>query len=257
MAEAKTQAASEQLEDDWEEVEPSHPDDTISILSESETIANDQTYIEIDHPKKTYYPGRLYRDPREDPQGPLPTLRKSLYTLEDTLKESIEQLNDFAQNASMQALALSEPIAHAQQKQVDALNMLLTNCASDWETFARQGGMTFDEFADLDPVSVDELCKIFRDFVEEVRGQKYGRGSENVENCEDGEADVGFLDFILPAIDEVDKLLRIQPQDMEGSKTHKESDQDAETVVTKNEKEEQSHETDDRVHEKMMMVSDW
>jgi hypothetical protein len=263
MAESKSKAITEHVDDDdWEEIESSQPDDTISILSESETIANDQAYVEVDHPKKTSYPGRIYSDPNEEPQGPLPMLRRSLYALKDTLMESIEQLNDFNDQASMQALAISGPLAQAQQRQVSGLTTLLTNCASDWEAYANTGGMTFDEFAELNPVSVDELRRIFQDFVQDVRMAKYSRkaGMETDEGDEDEpEKEIAFLDFILPAVDEVNTLLRIEPLDSIGLQTvdADENRAEAETLVAKKEDETKAQSNDEKVHEKMMMVSDW
>lgn len=279
MAGSKPEAPPAYTDDDWEEVQPSLPDDTISIISDSEiAAANNQDYVEIEHPKQTAYPGRIYRNPKDEPTGPLPTLRRALYNLKDTLKDSIMQLENFNQEASMQALSLSGPIMQAQQRQVDTLNVLLTNYAADWETYAKKGGMTFDEFADLDPVSVDELCRIFGDFVAEIRERNIcGRVSDAEEGkdgrgeIEDEDEDVGWLDFILPAVDEVSMLLRVQEQETKDAfdndqhgkakeEQHVEKKESLEPEGSASATKEPScrKEThDDKVHEKMMMVSDW
>jgi len=215
MAQDRQQKASESHEDDdWEELQPSRPDDAISIVSEDEAAVEDshQDYVEVDHPRKTSYPGRNYSSSKDEPSGPLPTLRKALYDLKDTLRDCVTHLEDFNQEASMQALSLSGPIMQTQQRQVDALNILLTNDAKDWEASASSGGMTFDEFADLDPVSVNELCRIFRNFGEEVQQKTPIEGIVSEDEAVDKDEDLGWLDFILPAVDEVSMLLRV-PED--------------------------------------------
>lgn len=255
-------------DDDWEDVQPSQPDDTISIVSENEGLADrdNQDFVEVEDPKKTKYPGRIYRNPNDEPIGPLPTLRKVLYDLKDILKDSVAHLEDFNQEASMSALSLSGPIMQAQQRQIDTLIVLLTNYASDWETHSAQGGMTFDEFADLDPTAVHELCRIFRGFAWEVKQRAKHTSNPEVE---DDDEDVGWLDFILPAIDEVSMLLRVPEADtkdtlgqFEHSKPTVHTPRDAKSDqaeahrATNNEPTNQKK-NDEKVHEKMMMVSDW
>ncbi|KIW08450.1 uncharacterized protein PV09_01353 [Verruconis gallopava] len=261
MAERKQQSAAE---DDWEEVHASEPDDTISLHSETETetVENNQHYVEVDGPKKTTYPGRIYQDPNEKLVGSIPTLRRSLYNLKDTLSESIEQLEDFNQEyASMEALSISVPIKQLQEKQVNALSILLTNSGTDWEVSVLQGGMSFDEFAELDPVSIDELCRIMKDFVHEVRAHKYARKKAADYDEDEDNADVAFLDFILPAVDEISLLLRID----EGSATKQHDNLSGPTLLSTTkencgEQETEPKPKDDHdqiVHERMMMASDW
>jgi hypothetical protein len=278
MASANSDKPPAHIED-WEEIQPSESDDIISIVSESEeTGPSNQDFVEIDHPKKTKYPGRMYSDPNDEPVGPLPTLRRVLYDLKDTLKDSIAQLEDFNQEANMTELSLSGPIMQTQQRQVDTLNFLLTNAATDWEGYAANGGMTFDDFANLDPVPLHELDRLFKTFVIEVK-ERNGRARPSDADVEQDQAeeeeDVGWLDFILPAIDEVSSLLRVPEQDhgvgdvfgsyqtesvrekqqvAEASKAleHEESEFAAVGTSTR-----QPSNNDDKIHEKMMMVSDW
>lgn len=253
-------------DDDWEDVRPSQPDDTISIISEDDaaTNHNNQEYVEIEHPRKTSYPGRIYSNPKEDATGPLPTLRKALYNLKDTLKDSVAQLENFNQLANDFAVSTSGPIMLAQQRQVDVLNVLLTNASADWEAYAAgESGMSFEEFADLDPVAVNELARIFGTFVQDtkrrVRDIEHGHETED---AEEGEMDMEWLDFMLPAVDEVNMLLRI-PEAEDPSEFKPTIPQDKPEVQQHAVKAEASKQTlsqdlhDEKVHKNMMMVSDW
>ena len=260
-------SASELGDDDWEQLNQSQPDD-VSIISDDDipNDGNNQDFVEVDHPKKTSYPGRHYSNPKDEPSGPLPTLRRSLYDLKDILEDSIKHLEDFNQEASMQALSLSGPIMQAQQRQVDALNVLLTNYAADWEISASQGGMTFDEFADIDPVSVNELYRIFKNFAAEVRERTRDAEVKDDADTDDENEDIGWLDFILPAIDEVSMLLRVPQEAGHDSETLQPAKESSSIGVPRggaspmNESasvRSQTNVHDEKVHEKMMMVSDW
>jgi hypothetical protein len=270
MAEADRQALpADGGDDDWEDVRPSQPDDTISIISEDDAALNNnnQDYVEIDHPRKTSYPGRIYSNPKEDAAGPLPTLRKALYNLKDTLKDSVAQLEDFNQIANDSAVSISGPIMLAQQRQVDTLNVLLTNAAEDWEAYAMvKGGMSFDEFADLDPVAVNELARIFGRFVRDAEGKiRDLEKADNVDDTEEDEVDVEWLDFILPAVDEVNMLLRVpeeegQPVLGESEPTIPQNKPEVQQYAAKAEASKQTLSQDlhdEKVHKNMMMVSDW
>ena len=96
-------------------------------------------------------------------------------------------------------------------------------------------------------------------------------GDLEYEAEEKDEGDLGWLDFILPAVDEVNMLVRVLPSEMVGLSSAGDGDiaEESNSKLVEMEVPEvmsaepakdtpgtrASH--DDKVHEKMMMVSDW